>query len=229
MARNKYPEETVNKILDVSLELFFKKGFDRTSIQDIIDNLGGLTKGAVYHHFKSKEDILSAALDRDNQGLYKELKIIRDDPALNGAQKFQVMLEASLAGPHFDLWEKAAPDADPVRNSRLLGLEYQAIFTETVPYFIEPIVRQGVADGSIRTDHPRQLSEVLVLLANLWAGPMFRKSTPEELNTRVEYYIEVAAALGIQLSDNGTTDILEHHSRAFKEKADFFGRGEEVL
>ena len=61
MARNKHPEETVNLILDVALALFFEKGYDNTSIQDIIDGLGGLTKGAVYHHFKSKEDILSAA------------------------------------------------------------------------------------------------------------------------------------------------------------------------
>ena len=72
MARNKHPEETVNLILDVALALFFEKGYDNTSIQDIIDGLGGLTKGAVYHHFKSKEDILSAALDRDNQALFDE-------------------------------------------------------------------------------------------------------------------------------------------------------------
>ena len=45
MARNKHPEETVNLILDVALALFFEKGYDNTSIQDIIDGLGGLTKG----------------------------------------------------------------------------------------------------------------------------------------------------------------------------------------
>ena len=47
MARNKHPEETMNRILDVALALFFEKGYDNTSIQDIIDGLGGLTKGAV--------------------------------------------------------------------------------------------------------------------------------------------------------------------------------------
>ena len=85
MARNKHPEETVNLILDVALALFFEKGYDNTSIQDIIDGLGGLTKGAVYHHFKSKEDILSAALDRDNQALFDELRRIRDDGRMTGA------------------------------------------------------------------------------------------------------------------------------------------------
>ena len=36
MARNKHPEETVNLILDVSFRLFMEKGYEHTSIQDII-------------------------------------------------------------------------------------------------------------------------------------------------------------------------------------------------
>ncbi len=55
MGRNKYPEETVAKILDAALELFCVQGYEGTSIQDIVDRLDGMTKGAVYHHFKSKE------------------------------------------------------------------------------------------------------------------------------------------------------------------------------
>ena len=44
MARNKHPEETVEKILAVSAKLFMEKGYEHTTLQDIIDNLGGLTK-----------------------------------------------------------------------------------------------------------------------------------------------------------------------------------------
>ena len=40
MARNKYPEETYQLILDVSTRLFFEKGYEQTSLQDIIDGLG---------------------------------------------------------------------------------------------------------------------------------------------------------------------------------------------
>ena len=64
MGRNKYPEETVAKILDAALELFCAQGYEGTSIQDIVDRLDGMTKGAVYHHFKSKEEIFNAAFDR---------------------------------------------------------------------------------------------------------------------------------------------------------------------
>ena len=63
MARNKHSEETASLILDVAFRLFIEKGYERTSIQDIIDNLGGLSKGAIYHHFRSKEDFLMFVFD----------------------------------------------------------------------------------------------------------------------------------------------------------------------
>ena len=66
MARNKYPEETVRKILDTAERLFIEMGYDRTSLQEIIDETG-LSKGAIYHHFASKEDIFYAVCDRIGQ------------------------------------------------------------------------------------------------------------------------------------------------------------------
>ena len=56
MGRNKYPEETIRKILDTAERLFIEKGYDHASLQEIIDETG-LSKGAIYHHFTSKEDI----------------------------------------------------------------------------------------------------------------------------------------------------------------------------
>ncbi len=45
MARNKHPEVTEERILDVAQQLFLEKGYENTTIQDIVDELGGLTKG----------------------------------------------------------------------------------------------------------------------------------------------------------------------------------------
>ena len=64
MARNKYPEVTVEKILEVSQRLFLTNGYDNTTIQDIVEELGGLTRGAIYHHFKSKEEIMDALTNK---------------------------------------------------------------------------------------------------------------------------------------------------------------------
>ena len=91
MGRNKYPEVTVEKILDVCQRLFLEKGYDNTTIQDIVDELGGLTKGAVYHHFKSKEEIMDAIGDKmffQNNPFEKVKK--RSD--LNGLQKIKEVI-----------------------------------------------------------------------------------------------------------------------------------------
>ena len=63
MPRNKYPEQTVEKILSAAERLFAQKGYAKTTLQDIIDTTG-LSKGAVYHHFKSKEEIAAKVGDR---------------------------------------------------------------------------------------------------------------------------------------------------------------------
>jgi len=50
---------TRDRILDVALDLFIEKGFDRTSLREIAEKLG-FTKAALYYHFASKDDILMA-------------------------------------------------------------------------------------------------------------------------------------------------------------------------
>ncbi|MEG0214897.1 MAG: TetR/AcrR family transcriptional regulator, partial [Hungatella sp.] len=87
MARNKYPEVTLGRILDVSEQLFLEKGYEHTTIQDIINALGDLSKGAIYHHFKSTEDILSAVVDRLYVSTKDGCAEIQADKSLNGLQK----------------------------------------------------------------------------------------------------------------------------------------------
>ncbi|MEU5877813.1 TetR/AcrR family transcriptional regulator [Spirillospora sp. NPDC047279] len=51
------PQRTRREIVDSALQLFEREGFDRTTLKQIVVN-ANLTKGAFYHHFQSKEDLL---------------------------------------------------------------------------------------------------------------------------------------------------------------------------
>ena len=84
IVRNKYPEETVRRILDVAEELFMTKGYEHTTMADIVNGLGGLTKGAVYHHFKSKEDIYEAVFERANAPMVEACDKVMRDRSLTG-------------------------------------------------------------------------------------------------------------------------------------------------
>jgi len=51
--------DTRERILDVALDLFTEKGYDKTSLREIAEQLG-FTKAALYYHFPGKKDILLA-------------------------------------------------------------------------------------------------------------------------------------------------------------------------
>ena len=97
MGRNKYPEETVAKILDAALELFCVQGYEGTSIQDIVDRLDGMTKGAVYHHFKSKEEIFNAAFDRAMAPIVEQRRSTLGIGNMTGAQSSSDCTRPSLS------------------------------------------------------------------------------------------------------------------------------------
>src|SRR4051794_21016843 len=62
--------ETRERILDVALELFNEQGYDKTSLREIAERLG-VTKAALYYHFKSKEDIVASLFEDVEQEVEK--------------------------------------------------------------------------------------------------------------------------------------------------------------
>lgn len=199
MARNKYPEETINQILTVALNLFIQKGYDQTSIQDIINELGGLTKGAIYHHFKSKEEILEAVTDHLFKGVDEMLSGVRDDKGLNGLEKLRKISRVSLDNPAQNEMASAAPNL--LRNPKLLAAQIENVIEKGVPVYIQPIIEQGMRDGSIRTDYPRELSEVLMILTNVWLNPAVIHASPEMMLRKVRLFDEILKGLGLELFD----------------------------
>ncbi|WKY43260.1 TetR/AcrR family transcriptional regulator [Eubacteriaceae bacterium ES2] len=199
MARNKYPEETIRLILDVAQRLFLEKGYENTSIQNIIDGLGGLSKGAVYHHFKSKEEIFNAVGDRYNEQVVRELKAVRDNPSLSGYEKLKHMFCLSLSSSDRDIVFTVAPNM--LENPKLLVMQIREIFFDIVPNYMQPIIEEGVADGSLQTEYPRELSEVIIMLTNIWLNPLVLETDVESMENRVRFFNLMLKNMGIELLD----------------------------
>ena len=199
MARNKYPEETVNLILDVAFRLFMEKGYEHTSIQDIIDHLGGLSKGAIYHHFKSKEDILYAVMGRMTAESNLRLKEICDRTDLNGKEKLKTLFRLSLDRPVMEDVFTVSPNV--YNNPRFLSSFLHEAVEESAPDYILPIIRQGIADGSITTEYPEQLARLLSLLANIWINPIIFEDSREETYRKFVIFDQVLKGLGLNIVD----------------------------
>lgn len=207
MARNKHPEETVNLILDVAFRLFMEKGYEHTSIQDIIDHLGGLSKGAIYHHFKSKKDILVAVTDRMTEESNKMLAVIRDRNDLTGKEKLKAIFKESILRPVQEDIFTAAPNLS--NNPRLLYSIFRETVDEAAPDYILPIIEQGISDGSIQTDYPAELAQLVMLAANIWMNPMIFDDTVEESHRKFMVFSQMMQGFGLDIVDKELLDRLQ--------------------
>ena len=200
MARIKHPEETVNRILEAATRLFIEKGYEHTSIQDIISNLGGLSKGAIYHHFKSKEDILEAVTDKMTEESNKILEKIRDREDLTGKEKMKMIFKESVGRSDMDDLFAVGPDLS--NNPRLLFSTFRDTVDNVAPFYIRPIIEQGIADGTIQTDYPAALSELVTLAANIWINPMVFNNTMEEYCRKLMVFKQMMEGFGLDIVDD---------------------------
>ncbi|MEG2441752.1 MAG: TetR/AcrR family transcriptional regulator [Acetivibrio sp.] len=207
MARNKYPEVTVGRILDVSERLFLEKGYEHTTIQDIINALGDLSKGAIYHHFKSKEEIIIAVVDRLYAGTKDGCAQIQADKSLNGLQKIRKLFYVSIGNSNHKVVFETMPNF--FENPKFLAMQLEQTIYELAHKIIEPIICQGVADGSIQTQYPKELAEVVSLLANIWLNPMLFHCTKEEIYNKCMFLKTLMKSLGVDAFDDELTEMVE--------------------
>ena len=139
-------EETVAKILDVSMRLFTEQGYEHTTIQDIVDALG-MSKGAIYHHFKSRRILL----DRINDRCYAKTWEWFSDPAKlpgrNGLEKLRHAFRHFLTDPAKREVDRLAIH-HIVKNPKIALLTLESTFRDAAPY-VEGMIRLGMADGTL--------------------------------------------------------------------------------
>ena len=200
MARNRNPEETRRKILEVSKELFLEKGFDNTSIQDIIDGLGGLTKGVIYHHFESKNEILQSIISENNQ------KILNYNwRGEIGLEKIQNSLMDSFS--NFEQQRLVYSASIMLRSPRLLGEQYLNLFSDFLPVIREKVF-EGVKDNSIKTEYPKELADLIILTLNIWIGFQISIYSVEELKSKMNFIKLTFEGLGVQLITDEMMEII---------------------
>ena len=205
MARNKYPEVTVERILDVSQRLFLEKGYDHTTIQDIVDELGGLTKGAVYHHFRSKEEILDAVSDRMffANNPFESVKKRTD---LSGLEKLR---EAVRLNQQDTERARLTAQAIPITQNPQLLVEMIASNRKILtPYFLE-LLEEGNRDGSLHTEYAGEIAELLQLLTSLWLLPSVYPADKEGIHRKFQFLGDMLAKMGVPLVDDSLRALID--------------------
>ena len=198
---------TVEKILDVSQRLFYEKGYEKTSIQDIVNELGGLSKGAIYHHFKSKEDILCELEER----IFKDnnpFAVVEKEKNLNGLQKLKYAIELNQKNQAMDENSQITEQFVPLlENPHILASTIQSNRKYLSPCF-RKLIQEGIDDGSIKTKYAKELSELLPLM-ELWMMPSVFPASDEEIKHKFEFLKNMFEKMGLPIFDENVVGILK--------------------
>lgn len=180
----KEADERRSEILDAAEKLFAEKGFEGTSTTDIQDEVG-IARGTLYYHFRSKEDILDALVERTNSRLIAKAAGIASDKDIPVLQRLtQMMLAMHVEG---EAGHELVAQMHKPQNALLHQKMRQGILTGLVP-ILSGLISEACAEGICQTDFPDEVAE-MSLLYSLSAFDDAIEASPERRDHKIRAFI----------------------------------------
>ena len=156
-------EETRGRILRAAEVLFARSGYDGTGVSEICE-AAGVSKGAFYHHFATKQDVFLALLNGWLAGLEREMSSLRDQAA-SVPDALQAMTSV-VSGVLRDAGDQLPIYLEYLLQARRDPTVWQATiepYRRFRAYFAE-MIQRGIAEGSLRPIDPEPAARVIVSL-----------------------------------------------------------------
>lgn len=195
--------DTKEQILLAALELFSRKGFEAVSVSDIAGKLG-ITKGALYRHYTSKQDIFEKIVERMYQIDAERAQQFRlpEKPFPDSPESYRQIGWDSLAGftvAQYHFWAEDPFAADFRRMLTIeqysreeMGRLYRGCLSQGPVAYLEDIFREMMKAGALRQGDPRQLAlfyfAPVYLLIQLSDGPQPPKDAEQLLTAHIEEF-----------------------------------------
>ncbi|WP_044641913.1 TetR/AcrR family transcriptional regulator [Risungbinella massiliensis] len=191
----KEAEERKNEILDAADELFGQKGFDGTSTNDILEKVG-IARGTLYYHFKSKEDIMDALIERYSVRLFDTAQEIAADKSIPVVERIiRVVMSMNLSG---ESSEEIMEHIHKPQNA-LMHQKIQRVILGGLTPILTEIIREGTRQGLFSTPFPYECMEMVVAYTNTVFDDDMVPMTNEERVSRIQAFIfNVERLLGAQ-------------------------------
>lgn len=189
-----------NEILDAAAVLFAEKGAEHTSVADIMEAVG-IAKGTLYHHFKSKESIMDALIERQTATLLSAAKKAAEDKSVPVKER---MLRAILA-LHMDTERKAGREMlEQLHKPQnvLMHQKTKRIVFRGVPPIMAGIVRDGVAEGLFETPYPLECMEMSLCYLDVMLDDDMLQLTEEQRLDKIRAFLyQLERLLGVKAGE----------------------------
>jgi AcrR family transcriptional regulator len=169
-------------------ELLVERSYSEVSMNEIAE-AAGVTKGALYHHFDSKEELYLAMMRRD---LLRKKALFTHAIDAGGTcrERLRNLTRAffSLPVKTRDLIKLVRRDisffAEPARS------ELIHMYQSSLPKIIEPVMAQGIRDRELALADPRLLSWFFVAQVEIMLGKYADSVFPDE-DTKIDFALDL--------------------------------------
>ncbi|WP_300957724.1 TetR/AcrR family transcriptional regulator, partial [Faecalibaculum rodentium] len=151
-----------SEILDAAEKLFGTKGYDATSTGDILRELG-IARGTLYYHFKSKEDILDAMIDRLTQALAARAAGVLDRKDIPVLQRLTLMMQSLQVNNA--LGHEIMSQVHKPQNALMHQKMQERMLTAVVP-LVTSLLQEAREEGLCQTRYPEEVTEMTLLYAS---------------------------------------------------------------
>lgn len=177
-------QERKNEILDVAEELFATNGFDQTSTNDILARVG-IARGTLYYHFKSKEDILDAIIERIVRRLMANASLVASDTTIPVLDR--VTLAVAALNVDTSIGNEVMVQVHNPQNALMHQKLQESLIGGIVP-ILSKLVEEGIKEGILNTNYPDEAVEMIMLYSNI-AFDDLMEQTPDKMQRRIEAFI----------------------------------------
>lgn len=184
---SKEPDVRRNELMDVAFEIFLEKGFEKTTINDIVNKVG-VAQGLFYYYFNSKQEMLDVVLDRHIKNHMKLLKKIANNNQVNFQNRFQVFVDTFFGyGEKNELLaQKLHPDKNYIIHQKLIGKTIRSV----TPLFLQ-LINEGVDEKIFNVPYPEEMLEILIPGMVNYVHRYYFCPKPEILSFKIEAAEEI--------------------------------------
>lgn len=187
-------KERRNEILDVAERLFCTKGYDNASTNDILKEIG-IARGTLYYHFKSKEEILDAIIERLTNQMVEKASVIALDESIPVLQRLtRTMLSLNIDN---ELGDMVMEQIHREQNA-LMHQKLENMLLERVNKLITKIAKDGIKQGIIDTPYPAEAVEMLMLYSYEAFDSMVHYNEEEKQRKIMGFIYHAERVLGME-------------------------------
>jgi AcrR family transcriptional regulator len=155
---SKAPEERRLEFIEAAERLFFDRGFDETTVNDIVKELN-VAQGTFYCYFKSKDDVLAVVILRNITSVAEKLRKVIDEPFRDAGERLSRLITTILLD--YSERTKLAAYMQKESNASIHQRSVKEVIAIITP-MLEEVIREGKQSGVFKVEHPTEMAAVLI-------------------------------------------------------------------